>query len=119
MQKKTTIKKRLDKLWSGIIRSKGNCEVCGKREYLNAHHIRGRKALNTRWDLKNGVCLCAGCHTFKNQSAHQDPLWFNDWLKLNKPEVIEHLKDKRWKIKQWSIDELLLLEEGLKLLKEH
>lgn len=92
---KTQIKKKLDKLWSETIRSKGRCEICGKSDYLNAHHIIGRRALNTRWDLRNGCCLCSGCHTFKNQSAHQDPLFFIEWLKKNRPEDLEYLKEKR------------------------
>jgi hypothetical protein len=92
---KTQTKKKLDKLWSEIVRSKGKCEICGKTEYLNSHHVIGRRSLNTRWDLKNGCCLCSGCHTFKNQSAHQDPLFFIDWMKKNRPEDLDYLNKKR------------------------
>ena len=113
-QTKTKVKKRLDKLWSKIIRSKGYCEVCGKREYLNAHHIIGRRAMNTRYDLRNGCCLCSGCHTFGNKSAHQNPLWFDEWLRNNRNSDYKHLKEKQWKMKQYTLDELLLLEVALK-----
>ena len=29
-----------------------------------------------RWYIPNGVPLCAGHHTFYDNSAHQNPLWF-------------------------------------------
>ena len=72
--------KKLDRAWSAQIRSFGCCEICGKTDTLNAHHIVGRRNRNVRWDLDNGMCLCSGCHTFKTQSAHQAPLWVNEKL---------------------------------------
>ena len=77
--KKAQIKK-LDRLWAAKIREVGHCMICGKTDTLNAHHIVGRRNRNVRWDLYNGVCLCSGHHTFNTQSAHQDPLWFNEQL---------------------------------------
>ena len=75
--KKAHIKK-LDALWSKIIRSNGRCVACGKTDTLNAHHYIGRRNRNVRWYVPNGFCLCSGCHTFKTQSAHQDPEWFRE-----------------------------------------
>jgi hypothetical protein len=106
MTDKRRLEKKLDTLWSQKIRSIGHCEVCGETGYLNAHHIIGRLNKIVRWDLKNGVCLCSGCHTFRRLSAHQDSLWFDDWLKKHKPKVAEYLKTKRHKLKQWSVPEL-------------
>ena len=75
------INDKLDKAWSASIRSVNRCEYCGKRESLNAHHIFGRKNLSVRWDLNNGVCLCAGCHVFNTHfSAHQTPTLFTEWI---------------------------------------
>ena len=100
-------KKKLDSLWSTRIRSKGRCEVCGKDGYLNAHHIVGRRNRALRWDLRNGVCLCPGCHTFKTESAHQDLIWFNDWLKNNKAEDIDYLREKKNEICKPDFDIIL------------
>ena len=59
-----------DKLWGAIIRSGGRCEVCGRQETLNAHHFFfGRANKSTRWNLKNGICLCAGCHFKAHNNA--------------------------------------------------
>jgi len=87
--------KKLDKKWSELIRSKGQCEICGKTESLNAHHIIGRRNYTLRWARQNGCCLCAGHHTFARQSAHQDPEWFHDWLEENRHEDLEYLREKR------------------------
>lgn len=50
--------------WKKAIISKGQCEMCGSKERLEAHHIihwadypQGRFAAN------NGRCLCHDCHT--------------------------------------------------------
>ena len=70
--------KKLDLLWSKKIRELGWCCVCGKTGRLNAHHYVGRMNRAVRWDLRNGFCLCVGCHTYSIRSAHQDPEWFRE-----------------------------------------
>lgn len=73
--------KKLDKIWSLAIRSKGKCEICNKKGdecQLHPHHYVGRKNRATRWYLPNGICLCATHHTMGTKSAHQDPEWFRE-----------------------------------------
>jgi hypothetical protein len=48
-----SLPKKADDLWSKCVRIKGVCEVCGKKEYLNAHHIFSRHNKSTRWDVDN------------------------------------------------------------------
>lgn len=116
-QKKKTVKNRMDKKWSLIIRSKGRCEVCGKDEYacqLHPHHVIGRRNLDTRWDIRNGVCLCAMHHTLGKESAHEQPLWFKDWLEKNRPEDYKYLNDfKKKKTKTFHLNDYLKIEEEL------
>ena len=79
--------KKCDILWSQIVRSVGRCQYCGKTENLHAHHIFGRTNKAVRWDLENGVCLCAGCHKFSRVfSAHETPTEFTIWLYEKKGE---------------------------------
>jgi len=112
---KKTVRKRIDKLWSEIVRSLEHCEVCGKQDYNNAHHIIGRTDLRTRWDIRNGTCLCSGCHTMNNQSAHGNPLWFNDWLEENRAEDYKYLKQKmKESPKPYSVSDYLEIEKELK-----
>ena len=84
------IEKQLDELWSKVIRQKGYCECCmSKNKKLNAHHIFTRSRKATRWEISNGLCLCAGCHTLSSTlSAHKTPVEFTRWL--------EEYKGKKW-----------------------
>lgn len=77
------LNKQLDILWSKAVRSKGYCEYCGKKPpevVLHAHHIYSRRHFSTRWNIKNGVCLCTGCHLYK---AHKDIQEFSDWVRAH------------------------------------
>jgi len=112
---KKTLCKKCDDEWSKQIRSKGKCEVCGSTRFLNAHHIIGRRNLHLRHKLRNGVCVCAGCHTFGRNSAHQNPIWFGDWLENNRKEDIEWLR-KEQHILEDNYDYVSVLEE-LKLIQ--
>lgn len=59
---RSKLRRMADKLWSLIVRAAGKCRLCGKAEGLQAAHGFSRRYLGTRWDLRNGWCLCAGCH---------------------------------------------------------
>ena len=62
------LKKQLDKLWSERVRTRdGKCVLCGKTgKGLQAHHyIKSRaRSLKYRWDIRNGITLCYGCHIY-------------------------------------------------------
>ena len=66
-------------------RDNWTCQTCGRRGYVEAHHIRQlylilkeniiktmeqARDCKELWDINNGVALCRDCHklTFKNQS---------------------------------------------------
>ena len=106
LKSKKTLRKKCDKLWSEIVRSKKYCEKCGILAN-NPHHIIGRVNYVLRWDLKNGCLLCQNCHWLQKYSAHQDPLGFMEWLKLSRPEDYEYLKQRKNQISQPNYDEIL------------
>jgi len=114
---KKTLKNKLDKAWSQLVKKQaGNkCEVCGKTESLNSHHIVGRRNLRLRWELYNGVSLCAGCHRFKTASAHQNPVWFEDWLKEDRGSDLRLVRSTMNEIIKWTIEDM---EEKLEELQE-
>ena len=120
IKRKGPIKKRCDSLWSKIIRSHGQCEICGAQGVkLDAHHVIGRGNLNTRYDLENGVCLCSGCHTFNANSAHQNPIFFLDWFKKTYgTERIDFLNAESNKHKSFKINDYIDLEKELKQVLE-
>ena len=93
------VKKSLvDKKWSLVVRAKtGNkCEYCGITKFLNAHHIISRSNHATRWDLDNGVSLCAKHHLFSYEfSAHKNPVEFIEWIKEYRGEEwYQNLREK-------------------------
>jgi hypothetical protein len=71
--------KLLDEMWQTVCKTRDGykCQVCGKAEYVNVHHIIGRQNYGTRWLPENGICLCPSHHKFsRTDSAHINPLWF-------------------------------------------
>ena len=82
-RKKNSLNKLLDSLWSKAVKllAKERCEYCGSTEHLNSHHIIGRRNFGVRWNVNNGVCLCALHHQFSSKfSAPQTPTTFSDWI---------------------------------------
>ena len=94
MTKRSTLKRKADRLWSEIIMARKDCEVCGKAG-TNPHHIIGRKNLTLRHDLRNGCLLCFQCHTGNKISAHNDPMWFMNWLHENREADYNYLFGKQ------------------------
>lgn len=93
LEKKTTIRNRLMRLWVEKVRVLGGdrCAVCGREYgdvdtdgktcYLNAHHIDSRNTNpRMRWDALNGILLCPKHHKFSKNSAHKGSIWFITWL---------------------------------------
>ena len=114
------IKNRLDKLWSKVVRKIGHCELCGKTGLLHAHHVFSRRCLNTRWNTRNGLCLCPSCHTFSTEcSAHTAPREFNEWLdKYYGWEELDELARLSKLFFRPTIEELLEIEKDLKIMLE-
>ena len=107
------LNKQLDKLWSEVVRSKGACELCGRRPpevVLHAHHIFSRKKYSTRYDLDNSVCLCMSCHLY---SAHRNIQEFADWVceKIGR-EKLDDLRKKANTIAKYT------KEDKLRMIKE-
>ncbi len=40
------------------------CQWCGSMEHLQCAHIVSRRYLATRWDGRNAMALCRGCHFY-------------------------------------------------------
>jgi len=120
--KKSTLTRKLDKVWADIVKLKGECEHCGNRfGRLNAHHIFSRSNMSTRWNLSNGVCLCASCHVLSSKfSAHKTPTEFTLWLfTVRGNKFIPTLRKKALETKKYSISDLQdLLEAFQKKLKK-
>ena len=115
IKSKKNLKNKCDTLYSQIIRLVGKCEFCSKTSYLQSHHVIGRINYILRWDLRNGICLCSGCHMLNKFSAHQDPLGFMEWFKSYRPEDYEYLRIRKNEIRTFTV---LDYEEIYQELKE-
>ena len=74
--------KRADYRWSQVICQQGCCAYCGRRGYLEAHHLIRRNYFATRHRVECGMCLCRHHHRFCDQvSPHLVPRAFEAWLK--------------------------------------
>lgn len=81
--------KKADTEWSLKVKERDGfkCAYCGRIDTLNSHHIFSRRHEGLRWDIDNGITLCAGHHNFSTQfSAHKTPVEFVEWIKELKGE---------------------------------
>lgn len=93
--KRSTLSNRADKLWSLKIREKGYCEAAGKDGItcsgnLQGCHIFGRRYRATRWDLRNGLCMCAAHHYWY---TGRPELWYS-FINWNYPDRWDELAAK-------------------------
>ena len=109
---KKSLKNKLDKEVSRIVRARGRCAKCGKEEYehLQTAHIFSRSNLATRWDLLNCLCLCDGCHFW----SHKNPTLFTDFVVNYLAHNYIPLKLRATSIKKWTLEELQELLTQLK-----
>jgi len=112
--KKKTLRNRCDKLFSEAVKERAHhkCEMCDEPGN-QPHHIIGRRNLHLRFDLHNGICLCYSCHTFGNNAAHRNPIYFMDWMKSNRPKDLKYLRKEQHKLEpafNYELCELSLKE---------
>ena len=107
---KAKLVREADALWSQLVkdRAKGICELCGKPGQ-DAHHMNSRRSHFTRWDARNGVFLCKGCH-LRFHSRESYSCW--EWFEKTRPE------DWRWVVENLhTVAEKSTLETALRNLK--
>ena len=103
------------------------CEICGKPCKsgegagrglgINAHHVIGKSNWNVRWEVEDGSPIDSGCHTMKNDSAHQDRSAFlKKMIDKRGQEWYDKLLEKAGKeggSKHWTLAELGKKKEEL------
>lgn len=109
----SSLKKKLDKLFSVWVRQQGmnwreeiDCFTCGKRDYwkkLQAGHFIGRSDNNLRYDPMNVHPQCVACNVFKGGNM---VLYAIKMKQKYGDDIIENLYKKSQKAKSWSVKEL-------------
>lgn len=120
---KTKLIKKMDVLWSLIIRTRDNyqcqkegCPAHGKRN-AQAAHIWARGHKKTRWEIDDGITLCYYHHILW---AHRQPLEFAEWIKqrIGEKKYFE-LRDRAYQdLEPVSMEDLIRIEKGLENLLE-
>jgi len=74
-----------DKEWKKKVKENWKeCVVCGDKYKLNAHHIIPKEVKDFRWDIDNGIAVCATHHKWSREiSAHKNPFIFYKFLETN------------------------------------
>lgn len=73
------LKKKMDVMFSKIVRSPGRCARCGATKNLQCAHVISRKYIKTRWDTDNAIPLCTACHLYWNhKEPHEFVRWFDE-----------------------------------------
>jgi len=68
-KRKREIRKR-DKAFQNA--GPGPCEACAQyAEERTRHHIKKRRHMDTRWDMKNQLALCWMCHAIAEDDGNQ------------------------------------------------
>jgi hypothetical protein len=95
---------RRDDEWSREVKDRDGfrCRKCGRGGYVEAAHVF-RRELPTRWDVDNGLTLCAGprgeetCHSW----AHAHPMDFVVWAESELgTELFEALNRKAYALQK-------------------
>jgi hypothetical protein len=86
--------KRVDDLFKQIIRSKGYCEKCQRRNVvLHCSHIKSVGAYkNLQFELKNAIALCHRCHMYW---WHKEPTESGKWFEKRFPERAKYLEREK------------------------
>lgn len=81
--------------WSKAVRDRDQCcVVCGRTDFLNAHHILPKETYHEfMYEEINGITLCPTHHKFGKYSAHKNQVWFAKFLQ-------EHRRSQF----QWAIE---------------
>jgi len=106
--------KKLDILFSKIVREGKGCLRCGKKTNLHCAHIFSRRYMTTRWNLDNAIPLCYACHIFW---CHRNPIEFTIFVtKILGEEKLEELRKLSLEKSAYTVQDL---EQLLRVLEAH
>lgn len=98
---KKSINRKLLSEWSVKVRNlyDNKCAVCKSTKYVQAHHLIPKErsingSFEHKYDLNNGIAVCAMCHRFGIKSFHKNIFWAYEFMVRNEPEKLKYLKEK-------------------------
>ena len=97
IKSKKWIERELLKEWRLKVLKRDNytCQISKKKPNRpQCHHILPRQIKELRYDVMNGIVLDFNHHKVGVRSAHQNALFFADFLRKNKPKQYKYLMRK-------------------------
>ena len=82
-----------DAVWRRLVKAAWGhtCAVCGATCDLESHHLIGRGHMRTRYELRNGMCLCRYHHRCAQGRAKA----FQAWLLAANPALVTWVETNR------------------------
>jgi 5-methylcytosine-specific restriction endonuclease McrA len=73
--------KELDAACRAVVfqRDRSKCVKCSGTSHLQWAHVMSRRYKALRWNPKNSMCLCAGCHLAWHHKPVESALWWVSW----------------------------------------
>lgn len=126
MPKIKTLRNKANRLYQELGRKMYSYCFCGKPYSCLHHHIPKSRSSALRYEIKNGIPICAGCH-LQHHSANDPEISFK-YIKYMKrlygDNWEEDLRKQRFANKdlktniKWYQDNIEMLEEKIKNYKE-
>ena len=118
--KKSTLKNKVDKLFSLKIRSQGYCTFKGYNgikcsDTLQCMHVIGRANHRLRWDERNAFCGCSAHHIYYTHH----PLEFYETVSNGWPDIWRYLMKHKNEMWDKNIEKVLenLEDKGVEEIK--
>lgn len=110
-----TLVRELDRHFSLFIRARDSnkCRICGSTYMPQCGHIFSRVAYATRWDVRNAVCMCAGCNIRHESNAWPVIKWFKETFGEELLDELQRLWNKPKALTNPELRELLSEIKGL------
>src|SRR3989304_1233718 len=87
------LRKEADKIFQQRCMDSELCELCGKQAYC-CHHIIAKSLSNRlRYELRNSIKVCMGCHNWIHSRA--DPAIFQKIRKVKGKKIMNWLEKTR------------------------
>jgi len=89
------------RIWREAVLKRDNykCQICRKKDTkLNTHHIIPKVFKKFQFEVNNGITLCFYHHKGRF-SPHANPIWFAEWLRINRNELYIIALERLCKIK--------------------
>ena len=113
--KKSTLKRKADKMYADVVKSVGRCQIRGLDALrcstgLQCMHILGRSNHNLRWDTLNGLAGCPAHHVYYTNH----PWEWQELIKTHFPNRYKYVNEWRNEIWDKDIEKVI---EGLRNVK--